>query len=193
MRGDMWDVPGTGAAQPETAGLDGVARPSVANRAPPAATPNPPAHQYPAGQGEANSGFPQVVASSPGLADDSGGQFVPNDSVHSQSPGWQRNGAEPPAFVNNQGYAASPGVTGGAPGMSWGYQQPLQNQGGSRFAPGMANNGGQSGDGSIPVEGQESAVWYDQLFATSFSALDNPFLAAAHLDPSIDPTWSYLR
>lgn len=192
MRGDMWDVP-TGAAQLGTETLNGVARPSAANRAPPAATPNPPAHQYQAGQGDANSGFPQVVASSPGLAGDSGGQFAPNDSVHPQSPGWQRNVPEPPPFTNNQGYAASPGVAGDAPGMSWNYQQPLQNQGDGRFAPGMAGNGAQSGDGSIPGEGHESAVWFDQLFATSFSAIDNPFLAAAHLDPSIDPTWSYLR
>lgn len=36
-------------------------------------------------------------------------------------------------------------------------------------------------------------MWYDQLFDSSFSALDNPFLAAAQFDPSIDPTWSYLR
>lgn len=44
-----------------------------------------------------------------------------------------------------------------------------------------------------PVEGQESMMWYDQLFASSFSAIDNPFLVAAEFDASIDPTWNYLR
>lgn len=46
---------------------------------------------------------------------------------------------------------------------------------------------------SITVEGQESLMWYDQLFASSFCAIDNPFLAAAEFDASIDPTWNYLR
>lgn len=36
-------------------------------------------------------------------------------------------------------------------------------------------------------------MWYDQLFASSFCAIDNPFLAAAEFDASIDPTWNYLR
>lgn len=47
--------------------------------------------------------------------------------------------------------------------------------------------------GTMPVEGQESIMWYDQLFASSFSAIDNPFLVAAEFDASIDPTWNYLR
>lgn len=46
---------------------------------------------------------------------------------------------------------------------------------------------------TVPVEGQESIMWYDQLFASSFSAIYNPFLVAAELDASIDPTWNYLR
>ncbi|KAL0939956.1 fungal specific transcription factor domain-containing protein [Colletotrichum truncatum] len=46
---------------------------------------------------------------------------------------------------------------------------------------------------TAPGEGQESMVWYDQLFANSFGAIDYPFLAAAQFDPSVDPTWSYLR
>ncbi|KAF5001507.1 hypothetical protein FGRMN_978 [Fusarium graminum] len=45
----------------------------------------------------------------------------------------------------------------------------------------------------IPLEGQESMMWYDQLFASSFSAIDNPFLVNAEFDASVDPTWSYLR
>ena len=46
--------------------------------------------------------------------------------------------------------------------------------------------------GGLPPVGQESMAWYDQLFDSSFSALDNPFLAGAQFDSSIDPTWSYL-
>ncbi|EFQ27341.1 fungal specific transcription factor domain-containing protein [Colletotrichum graminicola] len=46
---------------------------------------------------------------------------------------------------------------------------------------------------TIPGEGQESMVWYDQLFANSFAALDYPFLAAAQFDSSVDPMWSYLK
>lgn len=46
---------------------------------------------------------------------------------------------------------------------------------------------------TVPVEGQESMMWYDQLFASSFSAIDNPLLVAAEFDASVDPTWNYLR
>lgn len=46
--------------------------------------------------------------------------------------------------------------------------------------------------GDLAPGGQESMAWYDQLFDSSFSALDNPFLAGAQFDSSIDPTWSYL-
>lgn len=51
----------------------------------------------------------------------------------------------------------------------------------------------QSNLDAIPVEGQESMMWYDQLFASSFSAIDNPLLVAAEFDASVDPTWNYLR
>ncbi|KAH7305439.1 fungal-specific transcription factor domain-containing protein [Stachybotrys elegans] len=43
------------------------------------------------------------------------------------------------------------------------------------------------------LEGQESMKWYDHMFSSSFSAIDNPFLVAAEFDATIDPTWSYLR
>ncbi|KAF4454942.1 hypothetical protein F53441_2599 [Fusarium austroafricanum] len=46
---------------------------------------------------------------------------------------------------------------------------------------------------TIPLEGHESMMWYDQLFASSFSAIDNPFLVNAEFDASVDPTWNYLR
>ena len=52
--------------------------------------------------------------------------------------------------------------------------------------------GHEAGMGMMVGEGQESMMWFDQMFDSSFSAIDNPFLAAAQLDPSIDPTWSYL-
>ncbi|KAL3590476.1 hypothetical protein FPOAC2_12668 [Fusarium poae] len=46
---------------------------------------------------------------------------------------------------------------------------------------------------NVPLEGQESMMWYDQLFASSFSAIDNPLLVHAEFDASVDPTWNYLR
>jgi hypothetical protein len=46
---------------------------------------------------------------------------------------------------------------------------------------------------NVPLEGHESMMWYDQLFASSFSAIDNPFLVNAEFDASVDPTWNYLR
>lgn len=46
---------------------------------------------------------------------------------------------------------------------------------------------------AFPVERQESMMWFDQLFASTFSAIDNPSLAFAEYDASIDPNWSYLR
>ncbi|KAH7239220.1 fungal-specific transcription factor domain-containing protein [Fusarium tricinctum] len=46
---------------------------------------------------------------------------------------------------------------------------------------------------TIPLEGHESMMWYDQLFASSFSAIDNPFLVNAEFDASVDPNWNYLR
>ncbi|KAI1059294.1 hypothetical protein LB507_003894, partial [Fusarium sp. FIESC RH6] len=46
---------------------------------------------------------------------------------------------------------------------------------------------------NMPLEGHESMMWYDQLFASSFSAIDNPFLVNAEFDASVDPTWNSLR
>lgn len=62
--------------------------------------------------------------------------------------------------------------------------------------PGSSNFLSQSYDSSLefmPVDGQNSMRWYDQLFQSSFSAIDNPFLVAAESDASINPTWDYLR
>lgn len=42
-------------------------------------------------------------------------------------------------------------------------------------------------------EGDESLVWYEQLFSHSLGAIDFPYMAAAQFDPSVDPTWEYLR
>lgn len=38
-------------------------------------------------------------------------------------------------------------------------------------------------------EGQESMIWFDQLFANAFGAIEYPVLASAQFDPSIDPSW----
>ncbi|KAH6695014.1 fungal-specific transcription factor domain-containing protein [Plectosphaerella plurivora] len=38
-------------------------------------------------------------------------------------------------------------------------------------------------------EGQESMIWFDQLFANAFGAIDYPVLASAQFDPSVDPSW----
>lgn len=65
--------------------------------------------------------------------------------------------------------------------------------GGSQFQGSMQYESVDPVGFGVPGEGQESMMWYDQLFDSSFSALDNPFLAAAQFDPSIDPTWSYLK
>ncbi|KAJ4135019.1 hypothetical protein NW768_004629 [Fusarium equiseti] len=46
---------------------------------------------------------------------------------------------------------------------------------------------------NMPLEGHESIMWYDQLFTSSFSAIDNPFLVNAEFDASVDPTWNSLR
>jgi hypothetical protein len=61
------------------------------------------------------------------------------------------------------------------------------------FAGAIADDGAEAPTVSVPAEGQESMMWYDQLFDSSFSVIDNPFLAAAQFDSSVDPTWSYLR
>lgn len=45
-------------------------------------------------------------------------------------------------------------------------------------------------DSGTDAEGQESMIWFDQLFANAFGTLDYPVLAAAQFDPSIDPIWS---
>jgi hypothetical protein len=57
----------------------------------------------------------------------------------------------------------------------------------------MAPNAIEGDVANGPVEGQESLLWYDQLFASSFNAIENPFLVAAEFDTSIDTTWSHLR
>lgn len=44
----------------------------------------------------------------------------------------------------------------------------------------------------MSMEGYDSFKWYDQLFQSSFSAIDNPLLASAEFDGSIDPIWNYL-
>ncbi|KAI8685043.1 Fungal-trans domain-containing protein [Fusarium keratoplasticum] len=99
---------------------------------------------------------------------------------------WQQRHPQPHhlAHVNAQNGSDS---QLGAPGVS------RMNNG--HDGPSFAASLGQADSNldTVPVEGQESIMWYDQLFASSFSAIDNPFLVAAEFDASIDPTWNYLR
>lgn len=154
---------------------------------------NHPAVNSPNGQRQPNlSGLPRVVASSPGIMEDLGSQAPSEESPQQHPPQrWRSNVGLQAAATRYPAYSTSPGLVGtpyqsGAP---WSYQQSLPT---GQFPPDMPYEAAAE-SGTIPGEGQESMMWYDQLFATSFSAIDNPFLAAAHLDPSIDPTWSYLR
>lgn len=59
--------------------------------------------------------------------------------------------------------------------------------------PAVACEGAETGPTIMPSEGQESMMWYDQLFDSSFATIDNPFLTAAQFDQYTDPTWSHLR
>ena len=189
MQGNMWSVQGTAAVRSEAGNSNGTSRPLATSRIQRTPTPKHTSQQRQSGQGDAASSFPQVVASSPGLAEEPENQFIASGSSNQQ---WQ-SGEPPQTAARYDSYAASPGLAGASQDAPWNYQQALQGANGGQLPSGIPGGGAQSGNGLIPGEGQESAMWYDQLFATSFSAIDNPFLAAAHFDPSIDPTWSYLR
>lgn len=139
------------------------------------------------------SGFPRVIASSPGTGEEPRSQALSEESSQRRPPQWQQGGMGlPRGTAHYPAYNTSPGLAGTPhqSGTPWNYQQPLP---AGQFPPEVSYDAAAADSATIPGEGQESMMWYDQLFATSFSAIDNPFLAAAHLDPSIDPTWSYLR
>lgn len=76
---------------------------------------------------------------------------------------------------------------------SWPHRVEAADVGAVPFPAGLPYQPPDLGTTPIPGEGQESMMWYDQLFDGSFGAIDNPFLAAAQLDNSIDPTYSFLR
>lgn len=192
---NMWSSNGTSGAP--TAGQStnsGIAPASGSRTQVQAPTLTNSAQNNQAGQRQANlSGLPRVVASSPGIMEDPGSHAPSEESPQRRPPEWQRSAmglsqgtAHYPAYDTSPGLAGTPHQTG----TPWNnYQQPLP---AGQFPPDLPYEAAAE-PGTIPGEGQESMMWYDQLFATSFSAIDNPFLAAAHLDPSIDPTWSYLR
>ena len=86
-------------------------------------------------------------------------------------------------------------LNGGAPGR-WPQASPAPQVRPQHFGqyaqPGDATFSSQ--DQEIPIrEGEESMIWYEQLFANSLGALDYPYMAAAQFDASVDPTWSYLQ
>ncbi|TEA22083.1 Transcriptional activator protein acu-15 [Colletotrichum sidae] len=108
---------------------------------------------------------------------------------------WPAQASPTPASL---GAAWSAGTPGPQPGFQAAAQNNSPNFENPPFPVAMgqtpfAGVGGAEGATGVPGEGQESMVWYDQLFANSFGAIDYPFLAAAQFDPSVDPTWSYLR
>ncbi|KAK7217839.1 hypothetical protein V2G26_005842 [Clonostachys chloroleuca] len=64
-----------------------------------------------------------------------------------------------------------------APGVSYNINTPNSNRF-DVFNSGITETlGGSAATG--PLEGQDSLIWYDQLFASSFNAIDNPFLVAS--------------
>ena len=130
--------------------------------------------------------FTPVVVSSAGLGQGPIGQAVYDDPFQPPRSQWARgnSGYSTPLRQSYQPSNMPPPNWDGqlAPGLGNG-QFPATSQYDVTDSSAFGGSG----------EGQESMMWYDQLFDSSFSALDNPFLAAAQFDPSIDPTWSYLK
>lgn len=182
---NMWSSNGTGGAPTAGQSTNSGIVPASGSRAHVQAPTLTNSAQNQTGRRQGSlSGLPRVVASSPGIME---------ESPQRRPPEWQQSAMGPPqGAAHHQAYNTSPGLacTPYQTGTPWNnYQQPLP---AGQFPPDIPYEAAAE-PGTIPGEGQESMMWYDQLFATSFSAIDNPFLAAAHLDPSIDPTWSYLR
>lgn len=102
---------GTEAVQPSSNGIAGPLATSGGLMQVP--TPNHTAQQRPSGQGDTSSGFPQVVASSPGLPQDARSQGESCDFMLPVSLEWQRNGTQPPQLAScHYDYDAYPGLSG---------------------------------------------------------------------------------
>lgn len=147
----------------------------------------------------ASSGRPddQVPVPAEGISwTQSQGETVPGSDDAAR---WaaQTSPASGPSLNNAAWSAGTPG--GGQPGLQSMTQQQQDSPGfdaQQSFSLGLGAASFPSAAGgaeAAPGEGQESMVWYDQLFANSFGAIDYPFLAAAQFDSSVDPTWAYLR
>ncbi|EEY23041.1 conserved hypothetical protein [Verticillium alfalfae VaMs.102] len=157
-----------------------------------------------------NTGFSPTLATSSGIPDDpstgatntreNGGDnlFLPERNRDSRPLRNDHN--EPVQWQQPAGSTTSPRNPD-----AWQMRAPQQEPGGPSRAT-MSGFGGQQMSATVaggpfalsqqellPGEGQESMVWYDQLFANSLGAIDYPYMAAAQFDSSIDPTWSYLR
>lgn len=128
-------------------------------------------------------GNPPVVVSSAGL-----GQGIPDQPVHGDS-----IPREVQALPRPRSHNFNPAHVAGAPLPACVGQLTNPGPEDGQLSAAIPYEGTESGAAPMPGEGQESMMWYDQLFDSSFSAIDNPLLAAAQFDPSIDPTWSYLR
>ncbi|OLN91711.1 putative transcriptional regulatory protein [Colletotrichum chlorophyti] len=145
--------------------------------------------------------FSPSVAASTGRPDEQG-PIPPAGSMWQQNPSDGISGYEEQAarWPTQASPASGPSVNapwtpGGQSGFPQTDQQDSPNFDHQPFSLALAATSFPSVGTSdnAPGEGQESMVWYDQLFANSFGAIDYPFLAAAQFDPSVDPTWSYLR
>ncbi|KAK1478414.1 fungal specific transcription factor domain-containing protein, partial [Colletotrichum tamarilloi] len=150
--------------------------------------------------------FSPSVAASSGRPDEPG-LVAPDNTIWSQNqsdglsgPTDDQSGRWPTQASPTSGPSVNAGWTASTPGAQSGFQATAQQDspnfdsqpfslslGAATSFPAMGTSE------NAPGEGQESMVWYDQLFANSFGAIDYPFLAAAQFDPSVDPTWSYLR
>ncbi|SPO07420.1 related to transcription activator protein acu-15 [Cephalotrichum gorgonifer] len=184
--------------QPAAQSSDDLARPLARSRTRgQVSISNLPAHEVQGGPGQSNhSNFTPAVASSSGLVGEAETQTLPADSFPPQASEWPRGGGiAPPNVARHHNGPASPSQAQvRATAAPWNYQHAFPHVGNGQSAAAVQYHTVEAGMDSVPGnEGQESMMWYDQLFDKSFSAIDNPFLAAAQFDPAIDPTWSYLR
>lgn len=134
-----------------------------------------------------DAGLPSTASNPDGL-----GQRYPNPADYERAlrrrvQPWAQGPAIPPQGDQRSGPAYEP------PQDAWSSDVAGPGLTGEQFPTSAQLDGTDVALNTMPGEGQESMVWYDQLFDSSFSAIDNPFLAVAQFDSSIDPTWSYLR
>lgn len=126
--------------------------------------------------------FQPVIESSSGLE-----QNMSASQGQEPGPGWTESNPLPsPYEARNLNYGQQ---NVGATASGRQQTKEYRGSGDGSFVPPIADHE----MGTMPGEGEEALMWYDQLFASTFSAIQNPFLASAQFDSSIDPNWSYLR